>query len=110
MKKTLRTIALVILGLIGIILVQLFVIRPIVALVLTRSPEYVYRIIFWGESDIYDYQKFPYREVLNAPPTFHFKPVSFPEAFQPPEGFGEQAVHDLNIAYWLFRSWIIFKL
>ena len=73
---------------IAVIVVHLLVIRPLVALVLTRSPEYIYRSYVWGDSDIYDYEKFPSRPIQNAAPAFHFKEASPAEAFVPPEGFG----------------------
>jgi hypothetical protein len=43
---------------------------------LIYSPEYVQRCVFWGESDIYDYQKFPYRELQASPEPFLFRPGS----------------------------------
>ncbi len=36
------------------------------------GPTYMNRNIAWGESDIYDYNKFPYRTVKNEPPVFNF--------------------------------------
>lgn len=72
---------------IATILVQLFLIRPLLGLALSRSPDYVYRAYVWGESDIQDYEKFPSRPIENTAPAFHFKPASPAEAFVPPEGF-----------------------
>jgi CubicO group peptidase (beta-lactamase class C family) len=55
-----------------ILLTHIFFLRPIFALMLSRSPAYAYRAYFWGESDLFDYEKFPYREVQNASPTYYF--------------------------------------
>lgn len=86
-KKTNKIVALVIIVPILLIIAQIFIFRPIVALVLSGSPEYVYRSYVWGDSDIQDYEKFPYRDVQNAPPAFQFKPAAASEVFQPPQGF-----------------------
>ena len=48
--------------------VVLFILACCIAL----GPTYMARYIFWNLSDIKDYEKFPYHEVRNAPPTFHF--------------------------------------
>ena len=55
-----------------LLLAQIFILRPIFSLILSGSPAYAYRAYFWGESDLFDYENFPYREVQNAPPTFYF--------------------------------------
>lgn len=39
---------------------------------LFQPPEYVYRAVFWGDSDITDYEKFPTRAIQNSPPVFQF--------------------------------------
>lgn len=108
-KKTIKVLALVIIIPILLLLAQIFIIRPILALVLSRSPEYVYRSYVWGASDIQDYEKFPYRDILNASPAFQFKQASPSEAFQPPQGFddlliksgttGFLIIHDDKILY-----------
>jgi len=72
---------------IAVILVRLLLLRPLLGLALSRSPEYVYRAYVWGDSDIFDYEKFPSRPIENAAPAFHFKQASLAEAFVPPEGF-----------------------
>ena len=69
------------------IALHLAVIRPLIGLALTGSKEYVYRSYAWGNSDIFDYEKFPWRPVENAAPSFQFKAASADEAFVPPEGF-----------------------
>jgi CubicO group peptidase (beta-lactamase class C family) len=40
------------------------------------------RDMAWGESDVFDYQKFPARPVDNAAPTFRFKTRPSPQLFQ----------------------------
>ena len=39
---------------------------------LIYTPEYVFRVVRWGDSDVYDYQKFPERKMTAAPHPFHF--------------------------------------
>ena len=87
LKRKIKGPVLVLIVLILILPIQLFIIRPIVALVLSGSPEYVYRSYVWGDSDIMDYEKFPYREILNAQPSFQFKLASDAESYDPPDGF-----------------------
>jgi CubicO group peptidase (beta-lactamase class C family) len=48
------------------------VVLPLVIASLVYSPEYVQRCIFWGESDVYDYQKFPQRMIQAGPEPFFF--------------------------------------
>jgi CubicO group peptidase (beta-lactamase class C family) len=86
-KRTIKIVALVIIVPILLLLAQIFIIRPIVALILSGSPDYAYRSYFWGASDIQDYEKFPYREVQNAPPAYQFFQAYDFAPFQPPEGF-----------------------
>jgi len=86
-NRTTKIVALVIIVPILLIIAQIFIFRPIVALVLSGSPEYVYRSYVWGDSDIQDYEKFPYRDMQNAPPAFQFKQATASEVFQPPQGF-----------------------
>lgn len=57
-------VSLAILSLLVLVLIILYIIYPY---------QYIYRVIMWGESDVYDYQKFPYHEIENASPTFYFK-------------------------------------
>lgn len=61
-KKIIKSV-LVILSLVLLLNAALFIIYP---------SEYVYRGILWGEADVHDYQKFPYHEIENTPPTFYF--------------------------------------
>lgn len=86
-KRTLRLIGMTALVVVLLILAILFVLRPVLALILSRSPQYAYRTLLWGESDILDYEKFPYREVQNSPPTFYFRQASASEVFDAPPGF-----------------------
>jgi CubicO group peptidase (beta-lactamase class C family) len=69
------------------ILVHVVLLRPLIGLALTGSKEYVYRAYVWGDSDIFDYGKFPSRPIENAAPAFQFKSASPAEAFVTPEGF-----------------------
>jgi CubicO group peptidase (beta-lactamase class C family) len=68
------------------IAVHIVVLRPLIGLALTGSKEYVYRAYAWGDSDIFDYEKFPSGAVQNAAPAFHFKSASPAETFVPPDG------------------------
>src|SRR5918999_632801 len=38
------------------------------------------RSIIWGDSDIKDYERFPFRTIENAPPIFQFSTLQFPDA------------------------------
>ncbi len=86
-KKDIKTLVLIIAIPILLLLVQIFVIRPIVATLVSGSSEYAYRSYVWGASDIQDYQKFPYRDIQNGPPVFEFQAASSEEAFQSSTGF-----------------------
>lgn len=102
-RRAIKTLALVVIVPIVLLLAQLFVIRPILALILTRSPEFVYRSYVWGASDIQDYEKFPYRDILNAPPTFQFKPLPS-GAFQSPSGFEDLLDKSGTTAFLIIRD------
>jgi len=58
------------------IVVHVVLLRPLIGLALTGSKDYVYRAYGWGDSDLYDYEKFPSRPVQKTAPAFHFKSVS----------------------------------
>ncbi|RJP66990.1 MAG: class C beta-lactamase-related serine hydrolase [Candidatus Abyssobacteria bacterium SURF_17] len=59
--------------LLGILLLPLVVVAvAIVVGCVVWSPTYVYRCLAWGQSDIRDCDRFPYRGVGNEPPVFHF--------------------------------------
>ena len=88
-KKDIKTLVLIVAIPILILLAQIFVIRPIVAMVASGSPEYAYRSYVWGASDIQDYQRFPYRDIQNAPPVFKFETAPPGEAFDSPAGFDD---------------------
>jgi CubicO group peptidase (beta-lactamase class C family) len=53
------------------ILAALVILRFGLALIF-QPPLYVYRAVMWGDSAITDYEKFPARGILNAPPVFQF--------------------------------------
>jgi hypothetical protein len=38
--------------------------------------EYVYRVLVWQESDAFDWQKFPARELRESEKAFHFEPAA----------------------------------
>lgn len=61
-------------------LALLIILRFGVALIF-QPPEYVYRAVFWGASDITDYEKFPTRKIQNSPPVFQFSNNLSPELF-----------------------------
>jgi CubicO group peptidase (beta-lactamase class C family) len=69
--------------------ITLWIIGSLVVLVILRfglallfqPPEYVYRAVFWGDSDITDYEKFPTRTIQNSPPVFQFVENLSPELF-----------------------------
>ncbi len=68
MKFLAKVLIVVISGLAAVILVSSII----------YSPTYMARFILWNFSDIKDYEKFPGREITNAPPAFHF-PVDLKE-------------------------------
>lgn len=88
-KQTIKRIVLISLVAILSVLALLFVFRPALAVILTRSPQYAYRTMVWGDSDIQDYEKFPYRDIQNASPAFQFEQADSSEAFKSPPGFEE---------------------
>jgi CubicO group peptidase (beta-lactamase class C family) len=45
----------------------------IVMLALWPEPRFVARMVFWGDSDVWDHDKFPARAVASAPPAFRFR-------------------------------------
>jgi CubicO group peptidase (beta-lactamase class C family) len=63
MKRTLRILAVIVIGVIVIALAIAMLIYP---------PVYVYRTIAWQESDAFDWQKFPAHQLDPAPITYHF--------------------------------------
>ena len=49
------------------------------------TPGHMLRCLLWLDSDVGDYQRFPFREILNAPPVFHFEKAlddSIPSLFE----------------------------
>ena len=63
-------------GLAGLLFLILLIVLPLRIASLVYSPEYVQRCVFWEESDIYDYLKFPNRNVEASPEPFRFLPGS----------------------------------
>ncbi|PKO14540.1 MAG: serine hydrolase [Chloroflexi bacterium HGW-Chloroflexi-10] len=62
-KKTLWILTIAIIGVVALFLVMAMLIY---------SPEYVYRVLVWQESDAFDWQKFPAHELNAAPSTYLF--------------------------------------
>jgi|WetSurMetagenome_2_1015567.scaffolds.fasta_scaffold57473_2 CubicO group peptidase (beta-lactamase class C family) len=60
-------------GLAILLLLIFSVVLPLTIASLVYSPEYVQRCIFWGESDVYDYQKFPQRTIQAGSEPFFFR-------------------------------------
>lgn len=87
MKMTLRIIG---------CLAVLIILRFGLAL-LFQPPEYVYRAVFWGDSDITDYEKFPARDVQNSPPVFQFTENSSSELFTTIEVQTVRATHTVDL-------------
>ena len=60
----------IVLGFLALLILALVI--PLIYMYLTEPREYAYRELMWNESDIFDYEKFPYREIQNAPPVYNF--------------------------------------
>jgi len=56
-----------------LIAIVLLVVLPLTIASILYSPEYVQRCVFWGASDVYDYQKFPNRTVQAGYDPFFFR-------------------------------------
>jgi CubicO group peptidase (beta-lactamase class C family) len=68
-------------------LIPLAVLGGVVVLLLAVAmlaypPQYVLRVLLWQESDAFDWQKFPARELQPAPVAFHFESASDPRVAQ----------------------------
>lgn len=74
--KLLRAFGIVVVAVIGIILIFLIV------AVLVYPPEYVYRVLAWGNSDVFDWQKFPFHPLSAAPSAYHFDEAPDPRVEQ----------------------------
>jgi CubicO group peptidase (beta-lactamase class C family) len=103
-KRRITTIVLVIAVPILLLFLLVFVIRPIVALILSGSPDYAYRSYVWGASDIMDYEKFPYRDILNTPPAFQFRQASDSGSYQPPADFDDLLNKSGTTAFIIIRD------
>lgn len=67
MRKSRKVILLILLSLLGLVCI-------FVAWVFLSYPaEYVKRALVWGDSDVYDYQKFPTRHITASPTPFYFE-------------------------------------
>ncbi len=60
-------------GLAVLIALILLVVLPLLTASLLFSPEYVQRCLFWGASDVYDYEKFPQRMIQAGSEPFFFR-------------------------------------
>jgi len=58
---------------IALIAIVLSVLLPLTIASILYSPEYVQRCVFWGPSDVYDYEKFPQRMIQAGPEHFFFR-------------------------------------
>ena len=76
--KTLKILRIVLIGL-AVLLIAYF---GSMYFLTGRSFEYLYRTTVWMESDIYDFQRFPSREIQNAGTVFTFDQNPMPERFQ----------------------------
>ena len=65
-KKIIRTTGYILIVLAGIVILAL------ATALLTYPPEYVFRVIAWGNSDAFDWQKFPEHRLEAAPVPFTF--------------------------------------
>jgi CubicO group peptidase (beta-lactamase class C family) len=86
-RRKLKVPLLIILIPLGLVLLHFVLVRPLIGWALSGSREYVYRAYAWGDSDIFDYEKFPFREIQNAGEPFRFKQALTSEGWLPPEGF-----------------------
>lgn len=103
-KGTIKKVVFVIIVPILLLLAQIFIIRPILAFILSGSPEYAYRSYVWGASDIQDYEKFPYRDILNSSPAFQFKQAALSETFRLPQGFDDSLARTGTTAFLIIRD------
>ena len=70
MKSKIISIGKVLLWLIGILAAVLLV--AVIAYAIIYSPQYIFRVLRWGPSDVYDYLKFPERQMEKAAVEYHF--------------------------------------
>ena len=71
MRTTLGKIGKWLLWVVGILTGSLFLVIAVFSLI--YSPEYVSRVLRWGDADVYDYQKFPERHMEASSQPFFFK-------------------------------------
>ncbi|MCJ7537241.1 MAG: hypothetical protein MUO57_17060, partial [Anaerolineales bacterium] len=70
MKSKFKSIGKVFLWLIGILAVVFL--TAVIAYSIIYTPQYVFRVLRWGNSDVYDYLKFPERQMEKAAVEYHF--------------------------------------
>ena len=71
---------------------------------LFQPPEYVYRAVLWGDSDITDYKKFPTCDIQNSPPAFLFAQDLSPELFATIEVNTGSQVHTFDFDAFLAQT------
>ena len=69
-KSKFKSIGKVFLWLIGILAVVFL--TAVIAYSIIYTPQYVFRVLRWGNSDVYDYLKFPERQIEKSAEEFHF--------------------------------------
>jgi CubicO group peptidase (beta-lactamase class C family) len=73
LRKVLRTLALIVIGVVVLVLGIAMLVYP---------PVYVYRTVVWQESDAFDWQKFPSHPLKAAPTPYHFAEAPDPRVEQ----------------------------
>ena len=53
--------------------VVVIILAAVIIFSIIYTPEYVFRVLRWGNSDVYDYLKFPERQIDKAAVEFHFE-------------------------------------
>ncbi len=71
MKSTFRKIGKTLLWVVSIFIGAIVI--AIITYSFIYSPEYVLRALMWGDSDVYDYQKFPERVMEQGSEIFYFE-------------------------------------
>jgi len=63
------------------LLVLVLLVQTAAALAMPDDALFLARSVGWGDSDVWDYQKFPERVINNAPPVFNFRQQPSPQLF-----------------------------
>ena len=79
-------------GTILLIGIVLSVVLPLIIASVIYSPEYMQRCVFWGLSDVYDYEKFPQRMIQAGPEPFFFR-----------QGSADDEAQSLNHIIYIFK-------